>query len=88
VVVLGVEQRDARRVRRDDVAGGVQQLLLGDRALVLGDPVDRARRDLAAAADLEVARADVHVHGREAQPLLLLAVLDLEVVRVVSTMSG
>ena len=59
MVVLGVEERNAGRVSQDDVAGGVEELLRRHRALVVVDAVDRAGRDLAAAADLEVPRAEL-----------------------------
>ena len=81
VVVLGVEECDAGRLGRDDVAVRVEELLRRDRALVVVDAVDVARRDLAAAADLEVPRADVDVHRGEPQPLALLRVLHLEMRR-------
>ena len=74
-----MEERDAGGLRRDDVPGGVEDLLGRDRALVVVDSVDVARRDLPAAPDLEVAGPDVDVHGREPQPLPLLVVLDREV---------
>ena len=81
VVVLGVEEGDAGRVGEGDVARGVEDLERCDRALVVVDAVDRAGRDLAAAADLEVPGTEIDVCRREPQPLSLVIVLDLQVRR-------
>ena len=77
----GSEQRDAGRMHGDDRAGGVQQLLLGNRALLVGDAVDRARRDLAAATDLQVAGPRLMCTVVKRSALALLGVLRLEVRR-------
>jgi len=80
VIVLGMKERDSGRMCHDDVAIGVEQLLRRHGALVVVDAVDFARCDLAAAADLQVTRAEIDVSRREAQPLALVVVLDRQVV--------
>jgi hypothetical protein len=54
VIVLGVEEGDARRMREHDVAARVKDLLCRDRALIVRDAVDHARCDLTSAADLKI----------------------------------
>jgi hypothetical protein len=75
-----MEERDAGGMREYDVAVRVEQLLRRDGALVVVDPVDVAGRDLSAAANLEIARSQVDVRGREPQPFALVVVLDREMV--------
>src|SRR3954469_1752140 len=72
VVVLRMEEGGAGRVGEDNVAVLVQDLLSRDCALLVVDPVDRARRDLAATSDLQVPRPQVDVRRREAKPLSLM----------------
>ena len=56
MVVLGMEEGDAGRLGRDNVPCGIEDLLGRDGALEIVDAVDRAGRDLAPAADLQVPR--------------------------------
>src|SRR5262249_36066150 len=67
MIVRRVEDGHARGMRRDDVAGGVEDLLGCVRALVVGNALEYAGRDLSTTADLQRPGAEVPVRGRKAE---------------------
>jgi hypothetical protein len=62
----------------NDVAGSVKDFLRRISTLSIRCPVDNARRDLAAATNLQWSIPNIDVGGREPQHLPLMLVLNLE----------
>src|SRR4051812_12157185 len=80
VVVLGVEQGNARRMNSHDLAALVEYLLHGEGA-DRGFAIDNARRLLAAATDLKRSITEVPMCRGETEELALLGVLHAEMLR-------
>src|SRR4051812_27072976 len=79
MVVLRMEESDARGVGQDDVACLIEHFLSRMRALRVRHALDDARCDLTAATHLQGAVTDVDVSGGEAKLLELMLVLHLKV---------